>query len=693
MHESVSTAALKPSDYQGAGRTTLLERVAAVIKQQRAKKPAEVNSLEALDALWNPQVKVALPVTVTPQELLKRLPSASTVLRLERAFDGGIQFAALSANGRFAATAFSNGEVRVWDTISGKRLSRVFIPGGIAELSIDSAGQFVAVATQKRGVVVFNLETKALVGGVDTGSVTEVLFSPDRRYLLLARVTGYTFKLEVLSVAALRQGTRTPVLSLEPRIGAIRASAFNADSSYLTLGGDIGQLPVYALQKLLGQSKRGERMQGALPLKSHVKAITDLAFSADGRWMASAEEDSGVLLWDVRVSFKLVKSVGLGVAMVFSPDSQQLLFNSVGSYRSVDVQNLERLGEDSLRSTFVGNAIFVFGFNAKRQAIGISSAGIHVLDTQRQLETRTLFSTPSQPSQLEIDPQSNALWMVHSNSEDLGRLDSNTGQYTVKRLKNPVDGAFLEPKRLSLGADGWVFVFASNSGGAELLDVQGGVVKRLVDDGWDSGDEILVSPNGQWAIGQNWHQRYDLRSSEVKTAELEVPEGAYSPRLKIFAPDSRSLYSLNFDERFTHWNLQTAKPIRRFGNADVRWAVFSHLRVSRDGRFFVTARKNGRITLWNARSGQCLTDWSELEDVSYNECCYNAIYDVQVSSDGRYVMASTNQGAVIFDTTEKRARARFDLNGTTVSAFTFHPNNNRLYVATTGGVIRQYGWR
>jgi len=101
----VSTAALKPGNYQGAGRTTLLERVAAVIDQQRATTPAEVNSLDQLDELWNPQVIgaiVVLPGTVTPQMLPKRLPSASTVLRLERAFDGGIQVAALSANGRFA---------------------------------------------------------------------------------------------------------------------------------------------------------------------------------------------------------------------------------------------------------------------------------------------------------------------------------------------------------------------------------------------------------------------------------------------------------------------------------------------------------------------------------------------------------------------------------------------------------------
>ncbi len=400
----VSTAGLKPIDYQGAGRTTLLERVAAVINQQRAKKPVNINSLEDLDALWNPQVKSALPVAVTPQELLKRLQSGNTVLKP----NGGFQAAALSANGRFAVIAFPNGEVGVWDTISGKLLSRFFSSGRIAYLSIDSAGRFVAAAsTQTQGADIFNTETKSWVEGqanppvsdIDAGFVTEVQFSPDGRYLLLARTAGNDSKLEVLSVAALRQGILTPVLSLEPDIGEIRASAFNADSSYLTVGGDKAQLRVYALQKLLGQAKRGERIQDALPLEATTKTVDDLAlvrngemsvrnlaFSADGRWMASAYTYSGVYLWDVRANFKLVERFYGGHAVAFSPDSQQLLFSGVSEYGSVKVLNLKRLKNDDVYLNDVDATIFALSFNAKRQAIGISRGGFHILDTQRRLE-------------------------------------------------------------------------------------------------------------------------------------------------------------------------------------------------------------------------------------------------------------------------------------------------------------------
>ena len=283
------------------------------------------------------------------------------------------------------------------------------------------------------------------------------------------------------------------------------------------------------------------------------------------------------------------------------------------------------------------------------------------------------------------------LWVAHYNSEDLGRLDLNSGQYTVRRLKNPVDGSPLEPEHLSLGQGGQVFVFATSG---DLLNVQGEVVKRFGSK-FSRYEDILISPSGQWVLSPLKLQQFDSRGKAVKTVQLWVPDAANNPHLTAFAPDFRSLFSFNLDESFTQWNLQTAKRMRRFGNADgiPRQAVPSQLRVSRDGRYFVTALNNGRITLWNARSGKRLTDWRELEVANYDGCCYDATYEVQVSLDGRYVVASTNQGAAIFDIVTKRAVARFDLNGALVTAFAFHPNNNRLYVATGDGVIRQYSWR
>jgi WD40 repeat protein len=274
---------------------------------------------------------------------------------------------------------------------------------------------------------------------------------------------------------------------------------------------------------------------------------------------------------------------------------------------------------------------------------------------------------------------------VQYNSDDLGRLELNTGRYTVQRLKNPVDGRSMEPQRVSLGENGRVFVSTTEEA---LVSVQDGRVRLLSEN--PSSFTLSVNRSGRWGISTDpGGELYDLRRGQTRNLrERQTPE----LRVAAFLADGQRAVSLNEDESFTEWNLETAQPIRRFGNTDgiSRSADYTHLRVSRDGRFFVSGRKNGRLTLWDARTGKRLTDWRELEDETYDECCYGAMYDLQFSPDGRYVVAGTDRGAALFDTTSRRAVARFDLNGLTGTAFAFHPVTARLYVATSDGSIRQY---
>ena len=50
---------------------------------------------------------------------------------------------------------------------------------------------------------------------------------------------------------------------------------------------------------LVGCQERGSRCQEPITLKSHTNGVASVAFSSDGKWLASASWDQTVKVWDV----------------------------------------------------------------------------------------------------------------------------------------------------------------------------------------------------------------------------------------------------------------------------------------------------------------------------------------------------------------------------------------------------------
>jgi WD40 repeat protein len=73
------------------------------------------------------------------------------------------------------------------------------------------------------------------------------------------------------------------------------------------------------------------------PLTGHAEAVTSVAFSADGRTLASADVDGTVLLWDLRTHKALDRPLrghkGVVFRLAFSPDGRTLA--SAGDHKTV----------------------------------------------------------------------------------------------------------------------------------------------------------------------------------------------------------------------------------------------------------------------------------------------------------------------------------------------------------------------
>ncbi len=240
-----------------------------------------------------------------------------------------------SADGRMLATLGGLGQISLWDTASGSKLRDLTSspmeklgamgstgnPGAMPDLSslgnmraqmgkagkqgtmpqmpqIPSMADMTAMMTNMMG---------AMSAGTMGRTVTSVAFSPDGRTL----ATGGVESKSNLDLA---------VLSGVPQKGQKKNSSKPTDPEEM-----MKNIKFEAIGQVLLWDLASGREIGAL--KGHGKGVTQVAFSHDGRLLASSSTDNTIRIWDVATQRELRTLTGHSSnidSLDFSPDSSLL---------------------------------------------------------------------------------------------------------------------------------------------------------------------------------------------------------------------------------------------------------------------------------------------------------------------------------------------------------------------------------
>jgi WD40 repeat protein len=235
----------------------------------------------------------------------------------------GVSF---SPDGFTLATTGYSGRVSLWNSSAGSETLTLSAPGAMKTIAFSPKGSYLASAGLPRGDVrVWDLDRpeKVMLIKGHKGGVHCVAFSPDGKYL----ATAGPIPSENRPAPAVRivnfLHREQPAVILEGITSLAHALAWRPDGSMIASAGEHDEV-IHLHDPVTG--KLLQTFAGDVNGKDgHANGITCLAFSPDGRWLASGSIDKSVRLWNLETGakFKLEGHTSTINAVAFNAEKDE----------------------------------------------------------------------------------------------------------------------------------------------------------------------------------------------------------------------------------------------------------------------------------------------------------------------------------------------------------------------------------